>query len=53
MNITVSKATVCRILNKEYRKPRKIKEVFYLNKKQKEQRVRFYEMIIEKGIKGE
>ena len=35
MNITVSKATVCRILKKEYGKPRKIKKVFYLNQKQK------------------
>ena len=35
MNITVSKATVCRILKKEYGKPRKIKKFFYLNQKQK------------------
>ena len=39
MNIKVSKATNCRILNKEYGKPRKIKKVFPLNKKQKEERV--------------
>ena len=53
MNMTISKATVCRILKKEYGKPRKIKKVFYLNQKQKEQRLKFCQMILEKGIKGE
>ena len=38
MNMKVSKATICRILNKEYGKPRKIKKVFFLNKNQKEKR---------------
>ena len=27
MNMKISKATICRILNKEYGKPRKIKKV--------------------------
>ena len=49
----VFKKTVCRILNKEYGKPRKIKKVFFLNKKQKDERVKFCKMILEKGIKGE
>ena len=53
MNMKVSKATICRILNKEYDKPRKIKKVFFLNKKQKEERVKFCKMILDKGIKGE
>ena len=53
MNMKVSKATICRILNKEYCKPRKIKKVFFLNKKQKEERVKFCKMILDKGIKGE
>ena len=53
MNMTISKSTVCRILKKEYGKPRKIKKVFYLNQKQKEQRLKFCQMILEKGIKGE
>ena len=53
MNMKVSKATICRILNKEYGKPRKIKKVFFLNKKQKDERVKFFKMILEKGIKGD
>ena len=53
MNITVSKATVCRILKKEYGKPRKIKKVFFLNQKQKDQRLTFCQKILDKGIKGE
>ena len=52
MNMKISKATICRILNKEYGKPRKIKKVFFLNKKQKDDRVKFCKMILEKGIKG-
>ena len=46
-----SKATICGILNKEYGKPRKIKKVFFLNKKQKDERIKFCIMILEKGIK--
>ena len=53
MNMKISKATICRILNKEYGKPRKIKKVFFLNKKQKDDRVKFCKMILEKGIKGD
>ena len=53
MNRKVSKATICRILNKEYGKPRKIKKVFFLNKKQKDERIKFFKTILEKGIKGD
>ena len=53
MNMKVSKATICRILNKEYGKLRKIKKVFFLNKKQKDERGKFCKIILEKGIKGE
>ena len=52
-NITISKATVCRILKNEYGKPRKIKKVFYLNQKQKDERLKFCKMMLEKGITGE
>ena len=53
MNMKVSKATIYRILYKEYGKPRKIKKVFFFNKKQKDDRVKFCKMILEKGIKGD
>ena len=32
-NLSITKMTVCRILNKELGKPMKIKRVFYLSKK--------------------
>ena len=34
-NLSIIKITVCRILNEELGKPRKIKMVFYLSKKNK------------------
>ena len=53
LNISVSKATVCRILKNEFGKPRKIRRVFYLNSKQKEQRLKFCEEILNRGITWE
>ena len=53
LNINVSKAIVCRILKNEFGKPRKIRRVFYLNSKQKEQRLKFCEEILNRGITGE
>ena len=44
--------TVCRILKQEYGKPRKIKKVFYLSKKNKVKRVEFCKKMIEKNISG-
>ena len=52
-NMTIHKATVCRILNKELGKPRKIKKVFYLSEKQKQKRVEFCKLMLEKGISGQ
>ena len=49
-NIIISKATVCRILKKEYVKPRKIKKVFYLNQRQKDEWLKFCKTMLEKGI---
>ena len=51
-NMTISKATVCRILKAEYGTPRKIKKVFYLNEKQKDERLKFCKMILDRGITG-
>lgn len=53
INLSISKPTVCRILKKEYGAPRKIKKVFYLNQKQKEQPIEFCKMMLERGIKGD
>ena len=53
LNINVSKAIVCRILKNEFDKPRKIRRVFYLNSKQKEQRLKFCEEILNRVITGE
>ena len=44
--------TVCRILNKELGKPRKIKRVFYLSKKNEVGGVEFCKKMIEKNISG-
>ena len=43
-NLSITKMTVCRILNKELGKPRKIKRVFYLLKKE----LNFFKKMIEK-----
>ena len=47
-NLSITKMTVCRILNKELGKPMKIKRVFYLSKKNKIKRVEFCKKMIEK-----
>ena len=36
-NMTIYKSTVCRILNKELGRPRKVKRVFYLTEDQKKE----------------
>lgn len=51
-NLSITKMTVCRILNKELGKPMKIKRVFYLSKKNKMKRVEFCKKMIEKNISG-
>ena len=51
-NLSITKMTVCRILNKELGKPMKIKRFFYLSKKNKIKRVEFYKKMIEKNISG-
>ena len=51
-NLSITKMTVCRIFNKELGKPRKIKRVFYLSKKNKMKRVEFCKKMIEKNISG-
>ena len=51
-NLSITKMTVYRILNKELGKPRKIKRVFYLSKKNKMKRVEFFKKMIEKNISG-
>ena len=40
-NLRVSKATVCRILKKYFGKPRKMKRLFCVNNKKKEERIKF------------
>ena len=52
LNLSITKMTVCRILKQEYGKPRKIKKVFYLSKKNKVKRVEFCKKMIEKNISG-
>ena len=51
-NMTIHKSTVCRILNKELGRPRKVKRVFFLTDDQKRQRIEFCEKMLKKGIKG-
>ena len=51
-NLSITKMTVCRILNKELGKPMKIKRFFYLSKKNKIKRVEFCKKMIEKNILG-
>ena len=52
LNLSITKMTVCRILNKELGKPRKIKRVFYLSEKNKTKRVEFCKKMLEKDISG-
>ena len=53
LHMTLHSATICRYLKKEYGRPRKIKKVFYLNEKQKKQRMQFCQDILKKGITGD
>ena len=50
--IQINKSTVCRILNAEIGKPRKIKKAFYLTEKQKGERVEFCQNILKQNISG-
>ena len=50
--ITIHKSTICRILNKELGKPRKIKRTFILSKENKKRRVEFCQKMLSKNIKG-
>ena len=52
INITISKDSVNRYLKAKFRKPRKIRKVFYLTNEQKKERVKFYEKMLEMGITG-
>ena len=52
LNLSITKMTVCRIINKELEKPRKIKRVFYLSEKNKTKRVEFCKKMLEKDISG-
>ena len=51
-NMTIHKSTICRMLNKELGRPRKVKRVFFLTDDQKRQRIEFCEKMLKKGIKG-
>ena len=48
--LKIRHSTVCKYLDKFLGKPRKIRKVFYLSEKQKEERVKFCKMIPEKEI---
>ena len=50
-NITISKATLCRILKEEYSKHRKIKS-FYLNQIRKDELLKFCITMLEKVLLG-
>ena len=46
LNLSITKMTVWRILNKEFRKPRRVKNGFFLSKKNKMKRVEFCKKMI-------
>ena len=50
--IQINKSTICRILNAEIGKPRKIKKIFFLTEKQKGERVEFCQNILKQNISG-
>ena len=52
INLSISKDTVNRYLKEAFGKPRKIHKVFHLTKKQKIQRVKFCQNILDKMING-
>jgi len=51
--LSIKKTTINRYLKKALGKPRKVRRVFYLNEKQKKERVKFCESILNRKIKGE
>ena len=51
-NLRVSKATVCRILKKYFGKPRKMKRLFCVNNKKKEERIKFCKKILDLKLRG-
>ena len=51
-NMRVSRTTICKILRNYLGKPRKMKRLFYVNKKKKEERIKFCEKILELKLKG-
>ena len=53
IEMTIHKASICRILNKELGSPRKTQRVFFLSEKQKIERLKFCESMLEKRIRGE
>lgn len=51
--LSIEKTAVNRYLKNALGRPRKVRRVFYLNDKQKKERVKFCESILNKRIKGE
>ena len=51
-DLTISHMTSCRILNKNLGKPRKIKKVFSINNKKKQERIKYCNKILELKLKG-
>ena len=48
----ISKSTICKYLNKELRKPRKLRKVFALNEKNKMRRIEYCQKLINDKIIG-
>ena len=51
-DLKISHMISSRILNKNLGKPRKIKKIFYINNKKKEERIKYCHKIQELGLKG-
>ena len=52
LDITISKDSINRYLKAEFGKPRIIRKVFNLTKKQKKEREEFFEKMLEMGVSG-
>ena len=52
IGITISKDTVNRYLKSAFGRPRKIRKVFHLTDKQKKERIRFCEKMLELDVSG-
>ena len=50
--LTINHMTTCRILNKNMGKPRKMKKVFSINNKKKEERIKYCNKILELDLRG-